>query len=90
MRSDIIVTSAKGGYVLFVIVCMFFLCLSVRQQDHLKCNKRICMNFLPKVCLEPRKNPVHFWDDPDYNPNPSFKKTDFCVGPINKQTINKQ
>ena len=27
------------------------------------------MNILPDVCLGPRSNPLHFWDDLDFDPD---------------------
>ena len=33
---------------------------------------RIYMKLLPDVCLGSRHNPLHFGDDPDYDPNPDY------------------
>ena len=46
---------------LVVLVCLY-VCLSVRQQDYLQSNGRICMKHLPDVmCVSgPRNNPLHF------------------------------
>ena len=31
----------------------------------LQSNSRVCMTFLPAMCLGPKDRPVHFGDDPD-------------------------
>ena len=34
---------------------------------------RICMTLLPEVCLGPRINPLHFLNNPDYDPDPGTR-----------------
>ena len=42
-------------------------CLSV---GILTSDERICIKVLTEVCIWPRKNPLDFGDDPDYDPDP--------------------
>ena len=52
-----IITSAKEDMFLVVLVCLFvclFIYLSVRKQDYLQSNERICM-----VCPRLRTNPLN-------------------------------
>ena len=49
---------------LVVFVCLFVR-LSVRQQDYLESNKRICMKLLPELFLGPSSNPLNFGDELD-------------------------
>ena len=41
----------------------------MRPSDYLKINKRICMKFLPELCLQPRNNLLDFGNDPVYDPD---------------------
>ena len=50
-----------------------FVCLSVRRQDFLQSNERICMKFSPELCLWPGNNSFHFGDDTDYVPDHMHK-----------------
>ena len=47
-----------------------FVCMSVRQQDNLHINERICTKPLPEVCVRPTYNPLTFGDVPDYDLDP--------------------
>ena len=64
-----LVLSRKGGYG-FVVLVSLSLFLSVRQQDYLQSNERICMTPSPEVCIGPRNNSLILGDDPDPKSDP--------------------
>ena len=59
------ITVAKGGFFVRSSVRP-----SVRQRDYFAKNERICMEFLPEVCLGPEKKSIEFrgWSDYDSDP----------------------
>ena len=64
-----IITSAKGGNILVVFVC-------VHDQTYLKTNERICMNL---VSLANQSNQLNSVDDPNYDAYPDYDPDPECV-----------